>query len=102
MTVYNERLCEERHKKIEERFENIEKLLDKQDKVTEQIQRMAISMERIAFETKQMREDFNELAPRVKVLEDKPIKKYEQITMTIVTILIGAVMGVFLAQIGLK
>ena len=41
-----------------------------------------------------MREDYNDIDSRVMVLEQKPVKRYDTVVTTIITGLIGIVIGV--------
>jgi chaperonin cofactor prefoldin len=63
---------------------------------------LVTQIEKIALETKYTREDFNDLATRVKDLESKPVKRYEAISLYVVTTLIGIGLGALAVFIGLK
>ena len=78
-------------------------------KIYDIVNRQTIATEKLALEMKYMREkqdntdnEVYDICTRVKTLEDKPVKRYDTIINTILTTLIGLVLGAVAAIIGLK
>lgn len=92
---YNGQLCKEKHKNIEDRLVKLEAIYNI-------IHKLTLEVSKNVTETQHMRKELNDLIPRVKDLEDKPKLKYEKYTEVIIILIIGAVIGTILMQIGLK
>lgn len=70
-------------------------------KVYEKISTLAMSTEKLAIEMKYMREEQNKLDNRITTIEQKPVKRLDNIVSYIVTTIIGAILG-FIINIALK
>lgn len=71
-------------------------------KVYEIINRQTVATEKLAVEMKYMREKQEKTDERVSVLEEKPIKRYDNIVMQIISNIIALVIGAVAVLIGLK
>jgi hypothetical protein len=56
-----------------------------------------MSVHEIAQEVKSMREDVNDVNKRIKIIEDKPGKKYEAIVEKVVLVMITAAVTYFMS-----
>ena len=92
----NERLV-----RVEESSKQAHKRLDTVESKISNIYELATSVREIAIEMKEMRKDMSNIDSRVKSIEDKPGKRYDTIVGQIISIIIAAVLGFFLAKIGL-
>ena len=92
----NERLV-----RVEESSKQAHKRLDTVESKINNIYELATSVREIAIEMKEMRKDMSNIDSRVKSIEDKPGKRYDTIVGQIISIIIAAVLGFFLAKIGL-
>ena len=70
-------------------------------KVFDKINSIAMSTEKLAIEMKYMREEQNKLDNRITTIEQKPVKRLDNIVSYIVTTIIGAILG-FIINIALK
>lgn len=85
---------EEREKSNTHRIDNLE------NKV-EDIHELASSVKLMASEMKAMREDVNSMDNRLKVVEEKPAKNWNNLIKTILTCVATAIAGFLLAKFGL-
>ena len=53
------------------------------------------------LETKHMREDINKMDNRVKSIEEKPGKRFDNIIGQVISIIVAGVVGFFLAKFGI-
>ncbi len=58
------------------------------------LDRLTESVHILATETKAMREDVSDITSRVDEIEKRPTKRYETVVGAIITVLVGAVIGV--------
>ena len=75
-------------------LDDIRRRILKLEDIFENINKLTVQIEKLALETKYMREDYNDIDSRVMVLEQKPVKRYDTVVTTIITGLIGIVIGV--------
>lgn len=75
--------------------------LDKLEDDIGEIKELTIAVKEIAMETKATREDVNDMNSRLKTVEEKPAKNWENLLKTIGTCIATAVAGYFLAKLGL-
>ena len=61
------------------------KRIDTIEKAIGETRELTIAVKEIAMETKATREDVNEMNNRLKIVEEKPIKNWENLTKTIIT-----------------
>lgn len=75
----------------------IEDLKKRQD----DLDRLVTAMATMEQKQTDMESDLKEIKTDVKALTDKPGKRWEQLVGTIITVLVGAVLGVLLAKVGI-
>ena len=82
------------------------KRIDTIEKKVENIYELTASVKAIAIELKAMREDFNDVNDRLKIIEEKPVKQYEetksQIKKQVVSFFIGIVLAIIAFKLGLN
>ena len=71
-------------------------------KVFDKINNIALSTEKLAIEMKYMREEQNKMDSRIKIIEEKPVKRYDSIITYIITTVIGAIIGFIISLINTK
>lgn len=71
-------------------------------KVYDVVNRQTIATEKLALEMKYMREDQTNMEKRVKLLEEKPVKRYDNIITQILSNVISLIIGALAVIIGLK
>jgi hypothetical protein len=71
-------------------------------KVFDQINSIALSTEKLAIEMRYMREKQDKLDNRITTIEEKPVKRYDNIVTYIITTIIGAAIGFFISLIKVK
>lgn len=71
-------------------------------KVYDVVNRQTIATEKLALEMKYMREDQKSAEERIKLLEEKPVKRYDTVIATIVSNIIALIIGAVAVTIGLK
>lgn len=62
---------------------------------------LIVSVKELATEVKYMREDVSKIDKRLKQVEDKPVKRYEQIITLIITNIVTAILVFLLGKFGL-
>ena len=75
----------ERVIKLEERAKSNTNRLNEHDKKLENIHDLTVAVKEVAMETRATREDVNDMNSRLKNIEEKPAKKWENATATIIT-----------------
>ena len=80
-------------------LENLEKRVEKLENIFETINKLTLQIEKLAVETKYSREDLNKVIRRVDILEHKPEQRYDNIVMTLITGVVGAVVGAIMSLI---
>ena len=73
--------------------------IDGLERMVDSVHQMAISINQIVTEIKALREDYEQVDVRLEELEHKPIKRYEAILNTLLSVIISGVAGYFLALI---
>ena len=86
---------------LEERAKSNSHRLDTLENKVEDIHELASSVKLLASETKAMREDVNNMDNRLKKVEEKPANNWNNLTKTIITGIVTAILGYFLAKFGL-
>ena len=61
------------------------KRIDTVEKAIGETRELTIAVKEIAMETKATREDVNDMNSRLKIVEEKPMKNWENLTKTIIT-----------------
>ena len=70
--------------------------------VFDKINSIAMSTEKLAIEMKYMREEQAKMDSRIKVIEEKPVKRFDNVINYIITSIIGLIIGAVAMMIGLK
>lgn len=84
---------------LEEREKSNTHRIDSLEEKVENIHELALSVKLLASETKAMREDVNDMNGRVKQLEEKPAKNWNNLIKTIVTRNSNCYSGFFVGKI---
>lgn len=74
--------------------------LDAMEKEIANTHELTIAVKEIAMETKAMREDMNDVNKRLKEVEEKPAKNWENLIKTIITRNSNSDSGLFYCKIG--
>ena len=80
-------------------LENLEKRVEKLENIFDTINKLTLQIEKLAMETKYSREDLNKVINRVDILEHKPEQRYDNIVMTLITGIVGAIAGAIMSLI---
>ena len=83
----------------EKEFLNLEKRVEKLEDIFDIINKLTLQIEKLAMETKYSREDLNKVISRVDILEHKPEKRYDLAVTTIITGVVGAIIGALMSLI---
>ncbi len=83
-------------------FDNLKEEVKELKKVHDIVQRQTVVIEKLTLEMKYMREDQNDMSTRLRKLEEKPIKKYDNLLSTIVSNVVSAIVGAVAVLIGLS
>lgn len=86
---------------VDQRAKSNSKRIDSLEEKIENIHELASSVKLLALETKAMREDVNKIDNRLKDVEEKPAKRWEGLVKLVLTGTGTALIGYFLAKIGL-
>lgn len=86
---------------VDQRAKSNSKRIDSLESKVEDIHEIASSIKVLASEMKTMREDVNEINNRLKQVEEKPAKRWEGLVKLVLTGVGTALIGYFLAKIGL-
>lgn len=87
MIIENAQSCKSAH----HRLDSLEKKMDN-------IQELTVAVKEIAIETKANREDVNKMDDRIKSIEEKPGKRWEDLMKIIVTRNSNCCSGIFFSQ----
>lgn len=82
--------CEQRGKSNSKRLDDVEKHIENMNDLIGAVHDMAT-------EVRYMRQDIDKLNTKVEVIENKPIKRWETVVTTAITVVISAVVGFILA-----
>lgn len=83
-------------------FDNLKNDVKELKKIYDIVNRQTIATEKLALEMRYMREDQDKVEKRVKVLEDKPVKRFDNIITQLLGAIIGAIVGAISVLIGLS
>lgn len=92
---------EQRLTEVEARSKSNTKRIDKLEKSTEAINKLATSMEVMVVKQEEVAETVGKLDKKVGDLEAKPAKRWDALMDKIIWAVAAALIGFFLAQIGL-
>lgn len=84
---------------LEEREKSNTKRIDSVENKVENIYDLTLSVREIATEMKAMREDQNKMNERLKVIEEKPIKDYEETKKQVKDKVVSFITGIVLTAI---
>lgn len=84
---------------LEEREKSNTKRIDSVENKVENIHNLTLSVREIATEMKAMREDQNKMNERLKIIEEKPIKDYEETKKQVKEKVISFITGIILTAI---
>ena len=82
--------CEQRAKSNSKRLDDVEKHVDGMNDLIS-------AVHDVATEVKYMRQDIDKLNMKVEVIENKPVKRWETIVTTALTVIVSAAVGFFIA-----
>ena len=85
-----------------EEFNALKEDVKELHKVYDVVNRQTIATEKLALEMKYMREDQKETKDRVKCLEEKPTKRFDNLISQIIGNVIALIIGAVAAIIGLN
>lgn len=83
-------------------FEDLKDDVKDLKKVFDKINAIALSTEKLAIEMKYMREEQTKQDGRITAIEEKPVKRYDNIVTYIITTVIGVIVGVIASLLKLK
>lgn len=83
-------------------FDVIVGKVEKLESIFDRINSIAMSTEKLAIEMKYMREEQNKQDERLTSLEQKPIKRYDNIINYVITSILGLIIGAVAMLVGLK
>ena len=83
-------------------FEVVKDDIKELHKVYDLVQRQIVATEKLALEIKYLREDQKVANERIKALEERPNKRYDNIVTQIISTIIALIIGAIAAIIGLK
>lgn len=92
----------ERLTRVEESAKQAHKRIDTLEKDIAENRELTIAVKELAVEVKYMREDMTQIDERVKSIEEKPNKRYEAITATIITCIVTGIVTYFLVKMGVR
>lgn len=92
----------ERLVEVEQRSKSNTKRIDEHNKKIEDIHTLACSMKEMATEMKAMREDVGNINERLKQVEEKPLKDYEDTKQNLKSKIISFIVGIVLAFLAFK
>lgn len=87
---------------IIEQVKNLKEEIAFVKEINNELKDLCVQIKGLAIEMKYMRETQESHETRIKILEERPIKKIDTVTTTILTGIVGAILGAVLAMIGLK
>lgn len=87
-------------KEVEQRSKSNTHRLDDLEKRQDNLDKLVTSVEVLATKQQAVETDVKEIKTDVKALTDKPGKRWEQLVATVLSVIVGAVLGVLLAHLG--
>lgn len=96
-----EREFEHRLTEVEQRSKSNAHRLDEMKKRQDDQEKLISTVAVLASEQKTIKNDVNEIKSDVKSLASKPAKRWDSLINQIITIIVAAIAGFVLAQIGL-
>ena len=100
-----EALSQELHnefaKRVDEHFKRIDARLDLIDKEMKSYTDLAISIEKLGLSTERMCGELEEQSRRLKQLEERDGERWRSTVGSIITVIVGAVLGFVFASLGI-
>lgn len=93
---------EERLSKVEARAESNSHRLDEVEKRQNDLDKLATSVEVLAKREERVESDVKEIKTDVKTMANKSGKRWDNLVNQIITLIVAAIVGFLLAQIGIK
>ena len=100
-TQMDETMIAQQLERVDQRCKSNTHRLDEMEKRQDNLDKLVTSVEVLATKQQAMETDVKEIKIDVKALTDKPGKRWEQLVSTVLSIIVGAVLGVLLAKVGL-
>lgn len=97
----NEKDIEHRLTEVEERSKSNSHRLDEMEKRQDNLDELVGTVKLLAFREEAVEKDVKEIKSDVKSLTSKPAKRWDSLVTQLITILVAAIAGFVLAQIGL-
>lgn len=97
----DEKDIEHRLTEVEERSKSNVHRLDEMEKRQDNLDELVGTVKLLAFREEAVEKDVKEIKSDVKSLTSKPAKRWDSLVNQLITILVAAVAGFILAQIGL-
>lgn len=82
-----------------ESVKSAHKRIDRVEKEVGEIKELTIAVKELAIETKETRKEVNDMNSRLKVVEEKPAKNWENLIKTIITRNCNSSSGLFFSKI---
>lgn len=92
---------EHRLTEVEERSKSNTRRLDEVEKRQDNLEDLVSTVKVLADREERVETDVKEIKADVKTLADKPAKKWESLTEKVLSVVVGALIGFLLTQIGL-
>ena len=99
--IMDETMIAQQLERVDQRCKSNTHRLDEMEKRQDNLDKLVTSVEVLATKQQVMETDVKEIKINVKALTDKPGKRWEQLVSTVLSIIVGAVLGVLLAKVGL-
>lgn len=93
---------EKRLTEVESRSKSNTKRLDDVEKRQDNLDKLVVSVEALAIKEQNVENDVKEIKTDVKSLTNAPAKRWDNFVTSLISIVLGAVVGYIFAQIGLK
>jgi TolA-binding protein len=94
-------LHEEYAKRMEDEHKRQNKRIDKLEENQQQINDLTIAVKELALSVKSMVDEQKDHDERIEVLENRDGEKWRDVTKTLMTVIIGIVIGYIATQVGL-
>lgn len=85
----------------DEQHKTIFRRLDKQDEMIESVHSLARSVDRLTQQQSDMRQQMADMSTDLDEIKSKPAKRWENVTMDVIKIVVAALVGFVLARMGL-
>lgn len=92
---------EEFARRVDEHFDRIDARLGILEKEMKSYSELALSIERLSLSTEKMCEEIKQQGKRLETLEDRDGQKWRSTVSTVLTVVIGAVLGYLLSLTGI-